>query len=617
MPRTNHHAAWIAVLAAAVLLGAPGRADALVTLYGPTGMDWDIYENTYGYIYDGENDAYDYCYYLEVGGTRYYASGSAGTTIWSGRGVQMAPHLIGQVRVVRTAYVPDTGTHDYLRYYDTFENTSSSPATVSVRYYGDLGSDTSTIITATSSGDTTVDLTDTWYCTHDSSSVTTPCGHVWTDGIITSPTAMTMMSDDISTSFSVDIPAGKTRALMIFAVQGATRTDVQTTVEWLATMPSAALTGLTGTDEQQIVNWHTSGAPIITVVTETLEVEEGGDLSLEVAVTDIEGDPFDVYWELNEDGHFDDGTGTTATFSAIGFDGPTTATVSVRAQDSSEERILDIDITVLNALPVFNSDPAVDPGLDAYRGREWIYYLDVTDPANADGTFRDPVIVSVPVKPEGMIYFGDMHFEWTPRADGSDVGLHTLRIEADDRDGDEGEIAVQEVTIEVLENAPPDAPTIVSPDGTTVGTSRPALIVDNASDFDGDDLSYTFEVATVGDFLPTSVVVRGQVFEGTDGQTEWIVTVDLMDATRYYWRVWANDGRADGPPASSSFDVDYSLMPDTDPDTSTDTITDTIPPFPTPGDTDCGCRTLSSPGSSLPWVLLSLAALALIRKRRG
>ncbi len=619
MPPRTHHTTWLAVLALLCALGAAGRADALITLYGPSGMDWDIYDNTYGHIYDGENDAYDSCYYLDVNGTRYYASGSAGTTIWGGRGVQMAPQVYGQVRVTRTAWVPDTGTHDYLRYYDTFENTSSSAATVTVRYWGDLGSDTSTITTASSSGDTVVDLTDTWYCTHDSSSITTPCGHVWTDGILSSPTAMTLSSDDISTSFSIDIPAGETRATMIFAVQGASRTDVQSTVEWLAGMPSAALTGLTGTDEQQIVNWHTSGAPIITVVTapEDLEVEEGGEVLLTVEVEDIEGDPFDVYWELTEDGHFDDGTGLTATFSAIGFDGPTTATVSVRAQDASEERILDIDLRVLNALPVFTSDPAVDPGLNAYRGREWRYQLEVDDPANADGIVRDPVIITVPIKPEGMIYFGDQHFEWTPRPDGSDVGSHTLRIEADDRDGDEGEVGVQEVTIQVLDNTPPDAPTIVSPAGTTVGTSRPTLVVENAIDFDGDALSYSFEVATTGDFMPANVVAVGRVFEGMDGRTEWTVNVDLMDASRYYWRVWANDGRTDGPPADSFFDVDYSLMPDEDPDAATDTITDVIPPFPIPEDAGCGCRTASSPGQGLPWVLLALAALALLRRRRG
>jgi MYXO-CTERM domain-containing protein len=616
----NAHAIWIAVFAAALVLGAPGRAGALVTLYGPSGMDWDIYETTYGYIYDGENDAYDYCYYLEVNGTRYYASGSGATTIWSGRGVQMVPFLAGQIRVVRTAWVPETGSHDYLRYYDTFENTGSSAATVTVRYYGDLGSDTSTITTATSSGDTTVDLTDTWYCTHDSSSITTPAGHVWTDGVLSSPTAMSLSSDDISTSFSLDIPAGETRATMIFAVQGATRTDVQTTVEWLATVPEAALTGLTTTDEQQIVNWHTSGAPIITVVTapEDLVVEEGGEVLLEVLVQDLEGDPFDVYWELTEDGHFDDGTGLTATFSAVGFDGPSTATVSVRAQDSAEERIMDIALDVLNALPVFNSDPAVDPGLDAYRGQEWRYQLDVTDPANVDGTMRDPVIVSVPVKPEGMIYFGDMHFEWTPRADGADVGLHTLRIEADDRDGEEGEVAVQEVVIEVLANAPPSEPTILSPAATTVGTSRPTLVVGNSTDIDGDPLSYTFQVAMVGDFLPSNVVTQGMAFEGPEGQTEWTVDTDLMDATRYYWRVWANDGRTDGPSSDSFFDVDYSLMPDLDPDgTTEDAVTDTILPFPRPEDTGCGCHVLASPGAGLPWVLVALAALALIRRRRG
>ena len=80
MSRNHDRASWIAALGLGLVLAA-GPANALVTLYGPSGMDWDIYDNTYGYIYDGETDAYDYCYYLEVNGTRYYASGTAGTSV--------------------------------------------------------------------------------------------------------------------------------------------------------------------------------------------------------------------------------------------------------------------------------------------------------------------------------------------------------------------------------------------------------------------------------------------------------------------------------------------------------------------------------------------------------
>ncbi|MBW2263366.1 MAG: hypothetical protein JRG91_15485, partial [Deltaproteobacteria bacterium] len=107
--------------------------------------------------------------------------------------------------------------------------------------------------------------------------------------------------------------------------------------------------------------------PTITLVTEgPFEVDEGDTFDLEVTVSDPDGDSVDVYWELTADGAFDDGTGLTATFSALGFDGPDEITVQVRAQDATEQTIQDIVITILNAPPVFISDPAIDPGRDAY-----------------------------------------------------------------------------------------------------------------------------------------------------------------------------------------------------------------------------------------------------------
>ncbi len=353
--------------------------------------------------------------------------------------------------------------------------------------------------------------------------------------------------------------------------------------------------------------------PTITLVTPTpIEVDEGGDLDLEVSVSDPDGDPVDVYWELTDDGAFDDGTGLTATFSAIGFDGPTEVTAQARAQDATEQTVLDITITINNAAPVFTSNPSVDPGLDAYRGMEWSYQLEVDDPANADGIVRDPVIVTVPIKPEGMIYFGDQHFEWTPRD--SDVGTHDVRIEADDRDVEEP--AVQEFTIRVLANAPPTSPTIVSPTMTTVYVSRPDLVIMNSTDPDGDLLTYTFEVNTVGDFSPASRVATCRVFEGTDGQTVCSLTTDLMDGGRYYWRVWANDGSADSDPVDTFFDVSIVPLPDEDTDASTDVVTDTpwIPPQPNDG--TCGCSTLPGRSGGLAVVLIGLALAALLARRR-
>jgi hypothetical protein len=595
---------------------APGAAHG-VTFNGPRGMTWDVQDTTSGAIMSGTGSAFSNAYTLTVNGTYYNAGGSPGTTIWGGRGVEMAAHAMGSnLTVRRTAWVPSTGTYDYLRYYDTIQNTGSSSASVTVTYGGNI-----TIfgpsVYASSNGDMMVSTADVWYCVRDSYGYSSSSGHVWYDDSCLNPDAMSLSSTSMNTTFSFNVAAGETAAIMVFPVQDSSDPAIQTTCEWLDDLPNDAITDLTADQLGKILNWPAGGAPIIRLVTEVLEVDEGGELALEVHVEDLEGDPFDVYWELTEDGFFDDGTGTTATFSAVGFDGPGTATVSVRAQDSAEERVFSFDIDILNVLPVFVSDPTVDPGLDAFRGRTWEYWLEVEDPANSDGVTRDPVIITVPTKPEGMIYFGDQHFEWTPRADGSDVGRHTVRIEADDRDGEDGAVAVQEFEIEVQDNTPPDAPIIVSPLMETVYSLRPTLTVENALDFDGDPLSYTYEVATTGDF--TSIVARGQLFEDVGGQTSWTVNTDLMDGTRYYWRCFANDGRNDGPPSDTWFDIDTSIAPD---DGSTDAETDAdVPPLPTPGDADCGCRTMQTreagDAAGPLGALIVLALIVAARRRRG
>jgi hypothetical protein len=615
MSSTHSRLMGCAAIAALVIGLVPGTARA-ITLSGPRSMTWDVQDATTGVIMYGYNYAYSNCYSLTVNGTGYNAGGTAGTTIWSGRGIDMATQTVGTLRVKRTAWVPASGTYDYLRYYDTIENTGTSTVSVTAVYGGYLGV-YSGVVFASSNGDSLVSLADTWYCVRDSYGWSGSSGHVWYDSGALNPTAMTFSYSSLSTTFHFDVPAGRTAALMIFAVQDSSDTAIQATATYLAGLPEASLTGLTSSQMGDILNWPAGGAPIIRLVTETLEVVEGDSLDLEVDVEDLEGDAFTVYWELNGDGFFDDGTGLTATFDALGRDGPSTAPVSVRAQDATEERIFTFDVDILNAPPVFISDPAVDPGLNAYRGRKWEYHLEVEDPANADGIVRDPTIITVPEKPDGMIYFGDQHFEWTPKLDGSDVGRHTLRIEADDRDGDP---AVQEVTIEVMENSPPEAPTIISPDMVTVSSVRPTLVIGNASDFDGDMLSYTFEVATTEEF--TTVVAQGRVFEDSSGQTEWVVATTLFDATRYYWRAWANDGRNDGPADESWFDVDTSLAPD-DTDASTDVVDD-IPAFvPPEGGGDCGCTLVSWTGwdGGVLWATclaaLLVLALALRPRRRG
>jgi hypothetical protein len=92
-------------------------------------------------------------------------------------------------------------------------------------------------------------------------------------------------------------------------------------------------------------------------------------------------------------------------------------------------------------------------------------------------------------------------------------------------------------------NAAPSAPVLSDPpDGGTVSTSDPTLTVVNATDADGDPLTYGFILYT--DELCTSVVaVTEGVPEGTN-TTSWMVS-GLTNGT-YYWRAYADDGTERG-----------------------------------------------------------------------
>ncbi len=116
-------------------------------------------------------------------------------------------------------------------------------------------------------------------------------------------------------------------------------------------------------------------------------------------------------------------------------------------------------------------------------------------------------------------------------------------------------------------NTPPTTPTASSPaNGGTVTNLSPALIVNNSSDADGDDLYYHFQVSLNSSF--TSIVAQNSaVSEGAGSLTSWSVAPDLTDGDTYYWRVRAYDGSDySGWSSTRSFNVD---LPNNSPSTPT------------------------------------------------
>jgi hypothetical protein len=101
----------------------------------------------------------------------------------------------------------------------------------------------------------------------------------------------------------------------------------------------------------------------------------------------------------------------------------------------------------------------------------------------------------------------------------------------------------------------PDAPTLSAPTGlSSVGMSRPALVVSNAVDYQGDALSYRYEV--YADAGLTNLVAQVPVVAAGSSTTVWPVDVDLPNNAQYWWRCRASDGAAAGSwMATASFFV--------------------------------------------------------------
>ncbi|MCC6821969.1 MAG: hypothetical protein IT579_14660, partial [Verrucomicrobia subdivision 3 bacterium] len=100
----------------------------------------------------------------------------------------------------------------------------------------------------------------------------------------------------------------------------------------------------------------------------------------------------------------------------------------------------------------------------------------------------------------------------------------------------------------------PSAPSLHSPrDQGIVGVLRPTLIVNNAIDYQGDPVSYRFEV--YADAGLSNLVAQVPVMAAGWNTTAWQVDVNLLDHAQYWWRCLASSGPNISPwmPATSFY----------------------------------------------------------------
>lgn len=584
--------------AAAALAAAVGPATARATTFNTEGgFQFDVRDgrgSEAGFAIDGSigtgsADAYAGCYRLRVMSVDYVAP-AAGEVM--GRTVVLGAETIYGLEVERHITVPNTGG-DYVRYVDYITNTTADPIDAGVAYVCGLGRSSSATVWASSDGDTALEPADTWFGTDDDDAEGAPTlAHVVSggDGAL-EPTTQNMFMGTITTAFTVSLAPGETVALMVFGLQGPNRATVRDDVDALFAGIEAATDDIALADLATVANWRLAGAPILRWASgQSFEVPEGGRLDLSVTATDREGDATTTAWDLDGDGLFDDATSQTATFVALGIDGPNTANVTVECIDTSAHASrISHSIDIVNAPPTFTTDPPTLAGV----GAAWTYEPRVSDPGS------DNVSISLVERPNGMEYDArEGTIRWTPTV--ADIGTASFTIRALDDDGDE---ALQTGEIEVAEGSPLDEPEIISPTrGEVVREARPTIRVQNPEDING-GLVINFELDSENTFpdpLATGPVEAGAILaNGTlfvpvepDGTTTWTVDEDLASG-QYFIRVWGADIYGEGPRSLSHFWVE---VPDGGDDDGDDE----------PG--GCACRAAPN-AESAPVAVLGLAAL--------
>lgn len=242
---------------------------------GPTAY----FQNSLGFIYDiiggngalgdGEHeptdrsDACDWCWELYV--DEDYFSSSTTTFALSGREMRIGPVEMSGLEVSRRVFVPTDA--NFARYLQILHNPTAGPITVDVEVSGELGSDSSTYLRATSSEDLILDTDDDWMITSDDEPEDGDpvVIHVWQGDNAARRVDDVYLDDDNDDSFywrwsELEVPAGGTVVLVNVGALALNVADAIAIAEEVhsGAVCSLILKGMTGAEIAAAVNWDFS-----------------------------------------------------------------------------------------------------------------------------------------------------------------------------------------------------------------------------------------------------------------------------------------------------------------------------------------------------------------------
>ena len=214
-----------------------------------------------------DGDYYDDFHGIAVDGTLFSSPGNMGDRTDTTAGT-----------FIRSQTAPMSGLNVDMEYFFSadapviramahFENTGSSAITATVRYGGDLGSDSSTTHEASASGDTVLDAADQWIVTSEGGTAEFNAFVLFgPEGGSTTPSSLLVDGDTIMVDYELTVGAGQSVSLMWFGYLASSTSDAVSFMQsnfssnsQLAN--SGLLAGLTQADVDRVANY--SGATLV------------------------------------------------------------------------------------------------------------------------------------------------------------------------------------------------------------------------------------------------------------------------------------------------------------------------------------------------------------------
>ena len=377
------------VVIATLLLALPATANFRVN--DQDNFIWDCYQ-PYWYLSNGTNDAWDGMFYLNINNVRF--SNAQMQTELNGRGTRSGEVVMGNLRVQRAFWVPQSNPNanlrNYGRYLTIIRNPGQQDQNVNILINGNLGSDSSTVSTGSSDGDTNFENTDTWVATDDSSNGggDPSLAYVFQDENARHRIASIVRNrDNLSFTWNnVTVPAGGQVTLLFFAIQDRNRDASFEEARTLAQLPDAALEGLADSERATLINFA-SNAPPTWDELDPVDVFVGQQVRLRIGVTEPDDDELEITV---------DGLPRGATYQALAGKLRWTPSLdqvgeheirfhAVEVRDDGEDPLEDettVRVTVheMNRPPTFTTQPE----LDIAQGERWTYRPEGTDLESPD-----------------------------------------------------------------------------------------------------------------------------------------------------------------------------------------------------------------------------------------